>query len=57
MVQAPILKLNDGNTIPQLGLGVWQVPNGEAAQCIKEALAAGSLDAHQSSRVSRSCNG
>lgn len=41
MVQAPVLKLNDGNTIPQLGLGVWQVPNGEAAQCIKEALAAG----------------
>ncbi|MCD0503281.1 aldo/keto reductase [Bordetella petrii] len=41
MAQVPVLKLNDGNTIPQLGLGVWQVPNGEAASCVKEALAAG----------------
>ncbi|MBO9357883.1 aldo/keto reductase [Bordetella petrii] len=41
MAKVPILKLNDGNAIPQLGLGVWQVPNAEAARCVKEALAAG----------------
>ena len=41
MAKVPILKLNDGNAIPQLGLGVWQVPNNEAAQCVGEALAAG----------------
>jgi len=41
MAKMPILKLNDGNSVPQLGLGVWQVPNSEAARCVKEALAAG----------------
>src|SRR3546814_528405 len=41
MAKMPILKLNDGNSIPQLGLGVWQVPNDEAARCVKEAVAAG----------------
>lgn len=41
MAKVPILKLNDGNSIPQLGLGVWQVPNVEAAACVKDALVAG----------------
>ncbi|HYG42294.1 MAG TPA: aldo/keto reductase [Bordetella sp.] len=41
MAKVPALKLNDGNSIPQLGLGVWQVPNNEAARCVKEALGAG----------------
>ncbi|GAB1579512.1 aldo/keto reductase [Bordetella petrii] len=41
MAKVPVVKLNDGNTIPQLGLGVWQVPDNEAARCVKEALAAG----------------
>jgi len=41
VAKVPVLKLNDGNAIPQLGLGVWQVPNNEAARCVKEALAAG----------------
>ncbi|MBV7485841.1 aldo/keto reductase [Bordetella sp. BOR01] len=41
MAKVPVLKLNDGNSIPQLGLGVWQVANNEAARCVKEALAAG----------------
>ena len=41
MAKVPILKLNDGNSIPQLGLGVWQVPDADAAGCVKEALAAG----------------
>src|SRR5690606_32188505 len=41
MAQVPAFKLNDGNSMPQLGLGVWQVPNGEASAAVKEALAAG----------------
>ena len=33
------LKLNDGNTIPQFGMGVYQVPEGEAAvNAVSEAL-------------------
>ncbi|WP_447919037.1 aldo/keto reductase [Achromobacter aegrifaciens] len=41
MAKVPALKLNDGSKIPQLGLGVWQVPNDQAAASVKEALAAG----------------
>ena len=33
--------LNDGRTIPQLGLGVWQVPDEEAAANVRTAIAAG----------------
>jgi 2,5-diketo-D-gluconate reductase A len=33
--------LEDGRTIPQLGLGVWQVPDAEAAQNVRTAVAAG----------------
>ena len=31
MSKVPAVKLNDGNRIPQLGLGVWQVPDEQAA--------------------------
>ena len=41
MSKVPAVKLNDGNRIPQLGLGVWQVPDEQAAASVKEALAAG----------------
>lgn len=41
MAKVPAVKLNDGSKIPQLGLGVWQVPNDQAAASVKEALAAG----------------
>ena len=41
MSKVPAVKLNDGNRIPQLGLGVWQVPDEQAATSVKEALAAG----------------
>lgn len=41
MVKVPAVKLNDGSKIPQLGLGVWQVPDDQAAASVKEALAAG----------------
>jgi 2,5-diketo-D-gluconate reductase A len=37
----PNLKLNDGHTIPQLGLGVWQVPNAQATPAVATALEAG----------------
>jgi 2,5-diketo-D-gluconate reductase A len=41
MSNVPYLTLNDGNTIPQFGLGVWQVPNSKAAPAIKAAFEAG----------------
>jgi len=41
MAKVPTVKLNDGGKIPQLGLGVWQVPDDQAAASVKEALAAG----------------
>ncbi|ARP95464.1 aldo/keto reductase [Bordetella genomosp. 13] len=41
MAQVPSFKLNDGNTMPQLGFGVWQVPNDQASAAVQEALAAG----------------
>jgi 2,5-diketo-D-gluconate reductase A len=37
----PIITLNDGNAIPQLGFGVWQVPPEITAQCCLEALRTG----------------
>ncbi|MGL3607712.1 aldo/keto reductase [Rhizobium sp. G187] len=35
------IALNDGNRIPQVGLGVWQTPNDGAAPAVKAALDAG----------------
>ena len=35
------LTFNDGRSIPQVGLGVWQTPNDDAAQVVKTALDAG----------------
>jgi len=42
----PVLELNDGNTAPQLGFGVFQIPDAETADAVSTALAAGyrSLD-------------
>ncbi|MGU3400428.1 aldo/keto reductase [Brucellaceae bacterium D45D] len=37
----PTVKLNDGNQIPQLGFGVWQVGNDEAVAAVSEALQVG----------------
>jgi 2,5-diketo-D-gluconate reductase A len=37
----PDLTLNDGSTIPQLGFGVWQVPDDEAQPAVEEALRVG----------------
>jgi 2,5-diketo-D-gluconate reductase A len=37
----PLLKLNDGGRIPQVGLGTWKIPDGDAARQIAEAITAG----------------
>lgn len=41
MPNIPTITLNDGNTIPQLGFGVWQVPDDEATPAVAEAIKAG----------------
>ncbi len=41
MTQQPSAKLSDGNVIPQLGFGVWQVPNDITAQSVAEAIKVG----------------
>ena len=38
---APVLTLNDGKTMPQIGFGLWQVPAGQTAQVVTDGLAAG----------------
>ncbi|UJL78679.1 aldo/keto reductase [Agrobacterium vitis] len=35
------ISFSDGNSIPQVGLGVWQTPNSEAAPAVRSALSAG----------------
>src|ERR1700756_1580326 len=37
----PSLPLNDGEDMPQLGLGVWQTPPEPTAQAVPAALATG----------------
>jgi 2,5-diketo-D-gluconate reductase A len=41
MADMPIITFNDGNSIPQLGFGVWQVGNDEAVSVVGEAIRAG----------------
>ncbi|MGG8405606.1 aldo/keto reductase [Streptomyces sp. 12297] len=41
MNQVPTIKLNNGTLMPQLGFGVWQVPDDEAAAAVGTALEAG----------------
>jgi 2,5-diketo-D-gluconate reductase A len=41
MSTQPTISLNDGNVIPQLGFGVWQVPNEEAARVVGTAISTG----------------
>jgi 2,5-diketo-D-gluconate reductase A len=45
----PLIELNDGQYIPQLGFGVWQIPPDETATAVKQAIAAGypSIDTAQ----------
>ena len=39
MAQQPRIMLNDGNSIPQMGLGVWQVPPDITARVVLDACA------------------
>ena len=41
MAQQTHIRLNDGIDIPQIGLGVWQVENRDAAKVVKAAIDAG----------------
>jgi 2,5-diketo-D-gluconate reductase A len=41
MTKSPTLQLNDGSEMPQLGFGVWQVPDDEATVTVKTAITAG----------------
>ena len=41
MSKVPNLTLNNGIEMPQLGFGVWQVPDDEATQAVSTALEAG----------------
>jgi 2,5-diketo-D-gluconate reductase A len=41
MAQIPDISLNDGNSIPQLGFGVFQIEPGETADAVKTALEVG----------------
>ncbi|MFJ8212928.1 aldo/keto reductase [Streptomyces sp. NPDC096033] len=41
MNQVPNIKLNNGTLMPQLGFGVWQVPDAEAERVVGDALEAG----------------
>ncbi len=38
MTNVPAIELNDGNSIPQLGFGVFQIPPGDTAAAVKQAL-------------------
>ena len=41
MTTVPNLTLNDGNAIPQLGFGVFQIPPEDTAEAVRRALAVG----------------
>ncbi len=41
MATQPMIKLNNGTSIPQLGFGVFKIPAGETAEAVSRALAAG----------------
>lgn len=41
VVSSPVLTLNDGRTMPQLGFGLWQVPGDDTGRVVAEALGIG----------------
>lgn len=41
MTLSPVLTMNDGRSIPQVGLGVYKVPDAEATETVQVALEAG----------------
>jgi 2,5-diketo-D-gluconate reductase A len=40
-MSAPLVTLNDGNSVPQVGLGVWQTPPEDTERAVATALQAG----------------
>jgi 2,5-diketo-D-gluconate reductase A len=40
-MSVPSIQLNDGNTIPQLGFGVFQIDPAETAEAVTRALEVG----------------
>ncbi|WP_461173663.1 aldo/keto reductase [Arthrobacter sp. Z1-9] len=41
MTRAPLIKLNDGYSIPQVGLGTWPLDDDQAATAVVQSLGAG----------------
>ena len=41
MANIPLVSLNDGNRIPQLGFGVYKIPEAETVDAVLTALDAG----------------
>ena len=41
MANQTVIKLQDGNVMPQLGLGVWKAGNDEVVSAIQKAREAG----------------
>ena len=41
MTLAPLIELNDGHFIPQLGLGTWPLDDDQAATAVVQALEVG----------------
>ena len=41
MVNQPVVALNDGRKMPQLGLGVWQITDAETADVVRTAVGIG----------------
>jgi len=41
LVPQPVIILNDGREMPQFGFGTWQVPDNEAAGCVRDAVDVG----------------
>ncbi|MBF4212118.1 2,5-didehydrogluconate reductase A, partial [Pseudomonas donghuensis] len=41
MANQTVIKLQDGNVMPQLGLGVWKAGNDEVVSAIHKALEVG----------------
>lgn len=38
---SPLIRFNNDHQVPQLGFGVWQIPNDQTAQAVQTALEAG----------------
>ena len=55
MANPTVIKLQDGNVMPQLGLGVWQASNEEVITAIQKALEVGyrSIDTAAATRTKK----